>query len=843
MSTQNTLPLSQIRTDGGTQTRAALNPETVRDYAEAYNRGEQLPPVIVFYDGADYWLADGFHRVTAIIDGDQDNSWNEIEADVRQGTRRDAILFSVAANATHGLPRSKEDKTRAVEKLLLDDEWVTWSNREIARRTKTHHVLVGDVRRRLEETGEIEPVTTRTVIRDGQEVELDTRAISAANVDRAESDEEHLIDEIDPVTAEVTPRQVQADPQVASPREALHSSATVEWYTPPEWIAAVREVLGTIDLDPASCEAANKIVGAEIYFDQDHDGLSEDWVGSVFLNPPYGKTGNQSNQAIWSRYLLDQFNQGYVNESILLVNANTGDQWWHDLVNAAPVGSLVAYARRIKFIDADGKQQDQPTHGSAFIYFGPDPDRFRQVFGALDGVIVQPFAVEQPTDDPVRVWIREQLAGGKQDYDTLLHQARADNLAVGLVAHLLKVLRDEGEVKIVGKSYALTSAAQSEMLDDSDQPADNPDWRAIIHTVIEDRLSPTLGHIYIVFQRMDIEVTRDQVRAWVEQLVEEGELERIGGQQTGKPIRYRKHHRSVIDVMREHPDQCYNVAALMRETKLHQEAVEHQLFRGKHIGFLTQINGWWVIATDEGAAGQALANDPAGMDDATGDSVEGHAASHGDPDPDATRETEHHAPLTADESAIIADLHGLTEAYVKAWWDGTEAEQTPAHLTLIQRGLIQPVTKWSSGSEWRVGYVLTDNAGQIPADSRANHSYFKEIARLKRNGGSAVGGVNQRLGDIQDHLSGIDAQEFAQFVIQNPRSASLAPVIQASLDLLPQIEAELMRLLAIAKQGNRHNADLNDEVAQRMTDAATAAQESLSPAVQELYEAAKHGEH
>ena len=57
--------------------------------------GAKFPPVTVF-DGENNWLSDGFHRFYAGLE--------EIEADVRQGTLRDAKLFSMSANAVHELP-------------------------------------------------------------------------------------------------------------------------------------------------------------------------------------------------------------------------------------------------------------------------------------------------------------------------------------------------------------------------------------------------------------------------------------------------------------------------------------------------------------------------------------------------------------------------------------------------------------------------------------------------------------------------------------------------------------------------------------------------------------------
>jgi hypothetical protein len=143
------LLLSQIRTDGGTQSRAGLDEDWARELASHLGDGTDLPPVIVFHDGRDHWLADGFHRARGYVLAGR----TAIPADVRQGTKRDAVLYSVGANATHGLRRSNADKRRAVEVLLRDAEWGQWSNVEIAKRCGVSHTFVADVRR------EVQPAT------------------------------------------------------------------------------------------------------------------------------------------------------------------------------------------------------------------------------------------------------------------------------------------------------------------------------------------------------------------------------------------------------------------------------------------------------------------------------------------------------------------------------------------------------------------------------------------------------------------------------------------------------------------------------------------------------------
>jgi hypothetical protein len=134
--------LDRIRTDGGTQPRAAIIEDVVQDYAEGYARGDALPPMVLFFDGENYWLADGFHRYTAA----RSRSMGGLNCDVRQGTQRDAILYSVGCNSDHGLRRTDDDKRRAVLRLLSDPEWAGWSDREISRACRVSPTLVGKLR-------------------------------------------------------------------------------------------------------------------------------------------------------------------------------------------------------------------------------------------------------------------------------------------------------------------------------------------------------------------------------------------------------------------------------------------------------------------------------------------------------------------------------------------------------------------------------------------------------------------------------------------------------------------------------------------------------------------------
>jgi hypothetical protein len=157
------IAITAIRTDGGTQMRAKLDDPTVFEYTQAMiqaNGWGQFPAVIAYYDGAVYWLGDGFHRVAAYRDAFP-VSTDGIPCEVRAGTRRDAILHAAGANANHGVRRTQADKERAVDTLLRDNEWTQWSDTEIARRCAVDAKTVGNHRRKLAATMEIPESTMR----------------------------------------------------------------------------------------------------------------------------------------------------------------------------------------------------------------------------------------------------------------------------------------------------------------------------------------------------------------------------------------------------------------------------------------------------------------------------------------------------------------------------------------------------------------------------------------------------------------------------------------------------------------------------------------------------------
>ena len=139
------LSLDKIIIDAGTQSRTEIKELTIAEYATKMQEGIQFPPIIVFHDGANYFLADGFHRYFAA----KKCGAPGIKCDVREGTVRDAKLYSFGANDAHGLQRTIADKRKSVISMLTDEEWGNWSDREIAAQCKVSHTFVANIRKEI----------------------------------------------------------------------------------------------------------------------------------------------------------------------------------------------------------------------------------------------------------------------------------------------------------------------------------------------------------------------------------------------------------------------------------------------------------------------------------------------------------------------------------------------------------------------------------------------------------------------------------------------------------------------------------------------------------------------
>ena len=161
MPKQQTINIDDIHTDGDIQPREAINEDVVAEYAARMEDGDTFPPVVVYADGSDNWLADGYHRVMAATR----NGWTSIDAEIRKGTRADAMWTAAAANKTHGLRTTPADRKRHVKQCLVARP--ESSNNSIAKHIGVSDHTVAKYRRELEATSQIAKLE-KTVGSDGK---------------------------------------------------------------------------------------------------------------------------------------------------------------------------------------------------------------------------------------------------------------------------------------------------------------------------------------------------------------------------------------------------------------------------------------------------------------------------------------------------------------------------------------------------------------------------------------------------------------------------------------------------------------------------------------------------
>jgi hypothetical protein len=152
------------------------------------------------------------------------------------------------------------------------------------------------------------------------------------------------------------------------------NSTTFECYTPERYVEAAREVLGVIDLDPASSPEANETVRAASIYTKDDDGLGHDWHGRVWLNPPYGR----SLTSAFVTKLTEEHAAGRVTAAVTVINAYGFDAAWFQPLFAHV---LCFTDHRISFYGGS------PTFGSLFAYLGDEQRRFAEVFGQFGAVV------------------------------------------------------------------------------------------------------------------------------------------------------------------------------------------------------------------------------------------------------------------------------------------------------------------------------------------------------------------------------------------------------------------------------------------------------------------------
>jgi len=162
-----------------------------------------------------------------------------------------------------------------------------------------------------------------------------------------------------------------------------------EWQTPEKYMPLVREVLGGIDLDPASSDDAQRIVQATRYYTRKDDGLKQEWLGRIWLNPPYA----QPLMTHFVEKLVAELNAQRAIAAIMLTHNYTDSNWFQD---AVPFTTALCFPRdRVKFVREGDPEPANPTQGQTFWYFGKELDKFTSVFEQL-GLVCVPVAWPTP---------------------------------------------------------------------------------------------------------------------------------------------------------------------------------------------------------------------------------------------------------------------------------------------------------------------------------------------------------------------------------------------------------------------------------------------------------------
>ena len=239
------LSVGDIRTDGGTQNRK-IDSSLVRQYAALMSEGTVFPPLTIWFDGTNYWLTDGFHRLAAA----ESCGLKQIDASVHLGSIEDATWDSFSANSQHGLRRKRSDILFLIQRALRHGNAASLSNVEIAKHIGLPETTVRRWRKRLSSpTGEDRQ---REVTRKGTTYTLHFKGAGkpTEEMDLQQKSKQHLNREL-----------IEIRRSVASPELYELLNAIEQWMaggSAAEFLAAMEALLTSRPNRPAAGTGSNE---------------------------------------------------------------------------------------------------------------------------------------------------------------------------------------------------------------------------------------------------------------------------------------------------------------------------------------------------------------------------------------------------------------------------------------------------------------------------------------------------------------------------------------------------------------------------------------------------------
>jgi ParB family chromosome partitioning protein len=334
-----------LRPEEYVQLEANIKREGCRDPLVLWRRGE-----------CDYVLIDGHNRYEICEAHGMQYAVKEMEF-----AGRDAVMDWIDKNQLGRRNLTKEDFT-----LII--------GRRYNRMKKGKGEHVGNQYTLEKAQNEPLPKTTAEVIAEEHGVSRETVKRAGKLADAVEQVE------LMPESEEMTHQEV-----IQEAKKIVHVSQNtgeMEWYTPQNIIEMARCVMGNIDLDPASCAIANDAVKADEFYDQESDGLLQNWRGNVWLNPPFCQPLIQQ----FLKKTVDSYRSKEINQACVYTNNATDTQWWQD---AAANADAICFVRgRLRCYRPDGSTGQSPLQGQTIMYFGDNIMCFTEIFDQIGAVLI-----------------------------------------------------------------------------------------------------------------------------------------------------------------------------------------------------------------------------------------------------------------------------------------------------------------------------------------------------------------------------------------------------------------------------------------------------------------------